>query len=397
LADIQEINMDSRNLVNAEKAKVLLDTESFNSWIAQANRSALAILGFNDSEIIEFVRTAFLTTSEELLKVPEYGFELDADGWIKGLSITWAKHAQSMHFGYRKQDIIEITRVIFGREEITIQEFERILLIFIQATFSTMNRQSANIFITSDKVLLKKRLWFESDFPGGVLNVMSLEEAVIFLDLFLKAKGKYHMSAHWSLNKGYWYLLSMRLKLPHFNVGDPIIDALSKRFEFILMALDEMGIQFYTGTNNDTMDNTLYHFNYLISLTTGIFDNLALKTNAKLGINYTDLRRVCINNNGGREFLREIRSKNQTLRDHISNYMGFINLIYTFRELVVHREGLANVSFEHMSDHWKANFITVDTEIRERLRACGDVPSELNPFTLWGLYNLHDSLYVDPR
>jgi len=258
---------------------------------------------------------------------------------------------------------------------------------------SMVNRETANIFITGDSVLLTKRLWFESHFPGGILNIMSLEEATIFLDLFLKRKGKYLISAHFSLNKGYWYLLSMRLKLPHYNVGDLMIDALSQRFEFVLMALDEIGIQFYLGTDNDTMDNTLYHFNYLITLTTGIFDNLALKTNTELGINFADMRKVCINNNTGREFLREVRRRNQTLRDHISNYMTFINLIYELRELIVHREGLAHTAFENRDDnHWRANLITINEDVRERLRTCGDVSSEFDPFTLWGFYQLHDFL-----
>lgn len=390
--------MDSRNLlVNIEKVKVLLDTNSFNSWINEGNRLAHAILGHYDSEIVDFVRTPLMTTSEELQRVPEYGFELDANAWIRGLSITRANSAQRIYFGYRKEDILSIAKVIFGRAEITDQEFERILLVFVQATLSLVNRETANIFITGDSVLLTKRLWFESHFPGGILNIMSLEEAAIFLDLFLKRKGKYLISAHFSLNKGYWYLLSMRLKLPHYNVGDLMIDALSQRFEFVLMALDEIGIQFYSGTNNDTMDNTLYHFNYLISLTTGIFDNLALKTNTDLGINFADLRKVCISNNGGREFLREVRGRNQTLREHISNYMTFINLIYEFRELIVHREGLAHTAFENRGDiRWRANLITINEDVRERLRICGDVSSEFDPFTLWGFYQLHDLLLLEP-
>ena len=390
--------MDSRNLLaNTEKVNVLLDTESFNSWIREGNRLALAILGHYDSEIIDFVRTPLVTTSEELQRVPEYGFELDANAWIRGLSITRAESAQRIYFGYRKEDILSIAKEIFAKAEITDPEFERILLVFVQATLSMVNRETANIFITGDSVLLKKRLWFESHFPGGILNIMSLEEATVFLDLFLKRKGKYLISAHFSLNKGYWYLLSMRLKLPHYNVGDLMIDALSQRFEFILMALDEIGIQFYLGTNNDTMDNTLYHFNYLITLTTGIFDNLALKTNTELGINFADLRKVCINNNGGREFLREVRSRNQTLRDHISAYMTFINLIYELRELIVHREGLAHTAFENRGDnHWRANLITMNEDVREGLRTCGDVSSEFDPFTLWGFYQLSNFLLLEP-
>ncbi len=61
-------------------------------------------------------------------------------------------------------------------------------------------------------------------------------------------------------------------------VVDKILDAFSSRFVFLLMALDEMGFQYYQGVDNDTMDNTLYHFNYFISLITGIFDSLAIRT-----------------------------------------------------------------------------------------------------------------------
>ena len=389
--------MDSRNLLtNIQKVNVLLDTSSFNSWINEGNRLAHAILEHYNPDLIEYVRTPALTTLEELKRIPKYDFEWNSNGWISGLTIIKADSTEEIFFAYRKRDILSIAKVIFGKTEITDQEFEKILLVFVQASLSVVNKETTNILITSDCLLLTKRLWFESHFPGVILNIMSLQEAIIFLDLFLKKKGKHLISANYSLNKGYWYLLSMRLKLPHYNVGDPIIDALSKRFEFILMALDEMGIQFYQGTNNDTMDNTLYHFNYLISLTTGIFDNLALKTNKQLGINFADLRKVSINNNGGREFLREVRSRNVTLREHISNYMTFINLIYKFRELVVHREGLACTAFENHDDNWRANFIKVNLDVRNRLRNCGDVGSEFDPFTLWGFYQLDDFLLLEP-
>jgi hypothetical protein len=395
------ISMDSRNLlVKTQRVQVLLDTNSYNSFIAQGNRNAIAIMGYFDSEFIQFVRTPIFTSSEHLQTIPEYAFELDADGWIRGISVSRINQSQKMSFGYKKETLFQIAQIVYEKHEITDEEFEKILLVFIQAIFSetrTFHEEIISIFITNEPVLLKKRLWFESHFPGRALNIMSLDEATIFLDLFHKKTGKYLMSTHWSLNKGYWYLLSMRQKIPHYNVGDPMIDALSKRFEFCLMALDEMGIQFFSGANNDTMDNTLYHFNYLISLITGIFDNLALKTNTQLGINYTDLRKVCINNNGGKEFLREVRSRNQELRDHISSYMNFINLIYEFRELVVHREGLAHTGFEDYGDlRWKANFITVNANIGDRIRTCGDMPSEFDPYTVWGYYNLHDFLLLEP-
>jgi len=392
--------MDSRNILSeTEKIEALIDSNSFHSLVVGGNRVASAILGFNDSRLVDFVRTPLATNLPELQAVPEYTFELDASSWIKCLSISVAYGTKRTFFGYRWEDIAAITQAIFGKAVISEQEFERVLLVFVQATLSmvNINKKTVNIFVTNESTLLKKRLWFESHFPGGTLNIMSVEEAGVFIDLFLKKQGKYRVSAFASLNKGYWYLLSMRLKLPHYNVGDQMLEALSQRFEFILMALDEMGIQFYSGTNNDTMDNTLYHFNYLITLMTGIFDNLALKTNSQLGINYADLRRVCINNNAGKEFLREIRERNQPIRDHIASYMGFINLIYEFRELVVHREGLVNTGFENRGDvRWRANFIRINMEIHDRLRTCGDTPSQFDPFTEWGFYQMGGFLLLDP-
>jgi hypothetical protein len=180
------------------------------------------------------------------------------------------------------------TRKVYDKDSINQEELDKILTVFIQAVFNSSEK--SNIYITNDKLLLKNRLWFESHSPNCPsatcpLNIMSVEEAALFIDLFFKKNEKYFASSRYALNKGLWYWFSMRLKLAHYNVGtptlgDPMIDALADRFYYALMALDEMGIQYFLGSNNDTMDDTLYHFNYLITLITGIFDNLALKTNS---------------------------------------------------------------------------------------------------------------------
>jgi len=275
-------------------------------------------------------------------------------------------------------------------------ELDRIVAVFIQAVFNRFEK--SNIYITDDKLLLKSRLWFESHFPGDSLNIMSVKEAVMFLDLFFKKNGNYYAASRYSLNKGLWYWLSMRLKLPHFNVGDPTIDALAFRFYYCLIALDEIGIQFYLGADNDTMDSTLYHFNYLISLITGIFDNLALKTNVHLRINFSDLRKVSLSNISGREFLRELTKKNKNIRDHISLYMNFIGLIYAFRETVVHREGLAKARFQYVGKDvkWKANFTQLSKEQMDYIKLCGDMKSELDPFTEWGVFVTGNNYFLEP-
>lgn len=390
-------NMDSRPILkDTKKIGVFLDSKTFDNLLKKKDRLAVAILRHHDSDSLDFIRNPSKTELSEINTITKYKIEVGDDSEIKSIQITKKESEEHMAFGYRKKDILSIAKKVCRKNEITDEELEAITTVFIQAIFNRFEK--SNIYITNNDLLLRNRLWFESHFPGYPLNIMSVEEAAIFLDLFFKKNESYFASSRYTLNKGYWYLLSMRLKLPHYNVGDPMVDALANRFYYSLMALDEMGIQYYLGTNNDTMDNTLYHFNYLITLITGIFDNLALKTNTQLGINFTDLRKVSINNNSGRVFLREVRDKRPDIRKHINNCVEFINLIYLFRELVVHREGLAKTGFENRNDDgkWKANFIKVNDEIKQKLRACGDKTSNYDPFTEWGFYELHTEYFLDP-
>jgi len=387
--------MDSRPLLrDARRIQVYIDSKTFDELLATKDRPAVAILRHHDSEHIVFVRSPLETKRDELRRIAEY--ELVVDSEIKSIEIKRADLSKSMPFGYRMEDILAIAKRIYGRDQITKSELDRIVAVFIQAVFNRFEK--SNIYITDDKLLLKSRLWFESHFPGDSLNIMSVKEAVMFLDLFFKKNGNYYAASRYSLNKGLWYWLSMRLKLPHFNVGDPTIDALAFRFYYCLIALDEIGIQFYLGADNDTMDSTLYHFNYLISLITGIFDNLALKTNVHLRINFSDLRKVSLSNISGREFLRELRKKNKNIRDHISLYMNFIGLIYAFRETVVHREGLAKARFQYVGKDvkWKANFTQLSKEQMDYIKLCGDMKSELDPFTEWGVFVTGNNYFLEP-
>jgi len=289
-----------------------------------------------------------------------------------------------MGFGYRKKDILDISKVIFEKVDISEEEYLKTQLVFVHAVFNRSTNK--NIFVTLNDVLLRNRLWLENHVPGVMLNIMTIEEVSEYLDLIYKYNEKYFITNIRRLSKWLWYWHSMRLKIPHFNVGDRYIDALATRATYVLMALDEIEMLFYQGINNDVMDSMLYHFNYLISLFTGIFDNLALRTNDQMGIKYTDLKKVSLNND---DFLIDIRNMNAVLREHIANNRNFIRLIYKFRELVIHREGLQTSSFRYGSDpSWEANFITISEEMGNRI-------NELNrdylydPFTIMGYYSIN--------
>ena len=224
---------------------------------------------------------------------------------------------------------------------------------------------------------------------------MSVDEASLFLDLFFKKKEQYLAPGNYRFRKGHWYRLSMRLKLAHYNLGDPILDALSDRFYYALIALDEIGIQYFLGPSNDTADTTLYHFNYLITLITGMFDNLALKTDDCLGINFSYKIRISLNNKSGRDFLTEINKRNPSIREHIKSYVEFINLIYSFRELVVHLEGLNGLIADYRE--WRAFFIKInDDEVKRILNSCGYKASDYDPFTRWGFYEPNKAKWTEP-
>jgi hypothetical protein len=46
-----------------------------------------------------------------------------------------------------------------------------------------------------------------------------------------------------------------------------------------------------------------------------------------------------LSKDSGEEFLEKIETFNPNLKQHINRYRDFINLIYEFREKVIHQEG----------------------------------------------------------
>jgi hypothetical protein len=394
--------MDCRELLKKGQITVFIDSKSFSDQLNRGNNKALAILKFNMSKEIDLIRTPFRTTHEELKKIPDYEIIKEADKIkslkiIRKMNLLGEESIGQYGFFYRMTDIQQIAEHIYQSDNLTEIQFNKILLIFFQAVFSRSDDK--NIFVTNESILLKNRLWFESHFPGGKLNIFSIDEAIGYLDIFLKYNEEYRASGYFNLNKGYWYLLSSRLKLPHYNVGSTYIDSLNNRFQYLLMSVDEIGLQYYQGANNDTMDNTMYHFNYSISLLTGIFDNLALHTNDSLGINFTPKIRISLSNGNGRDFLREVRRINPAIREHIQNHVNLIKLIYSLREIVIHREGLQQSGFEYHGEDdikWEANFIKINADIHEAIKRCRDSPEKYGYLSKWGVYTIHTDIFLEP-
>lgn len=369
--------MGSRPLLSdAARIWVLIDSRTFDDLLTKQNRLAMAILRYCDSNELMFARSPFETRHEELKAVMEYKLRDES-----GKPLVQIGRTESIF--YELKEIRKIAQNTYGRLQNAEDEMDRIRTVLVQRTLNRSKEPS--IYITDDKVLLRNRR----------IGAVSLEGASVFIDLLFKSKGKYCASSNYTLNKGYWYLLSMRLKLSHYNAGDQWMDALVFRFCHCLMALDEMGIAFFRGSGRDTI---LYHFSYLIMLMTGIFDNLALKTNTLLTKGFSDPRRVSLSKTSGREFLARVSSEKPIIRGHITQYMNFIQLIYTFRETVVHREALKKLVSFHYRDgpsEWEADLIPISDQQKNYIRTCRNIDGVPDDLSEWGLSEVSGQ-YLDP-
>jgi hypothetical protein len=152
------------------------------------------------------------------------------------------------------------------------------------------------------------------------------------------------------------------------------------------------GLSSYINLNDMLL--VFYHIEYLISLVTGIFDNLAVETSSMYNL-YFDPIRISLSNTSGNEFLKEVSKVNPNLKHHIDLNRDFINLIYLLREKVIHGEGLPRMIAPIVAN-W-SNFILVDDDqITNSIRQFGDKSSQYGIITEWGVLQTNANTYLDP-
>jgi len=396
------------------KLGIFLDTASIGRLLANSDDSTRKLLLQTDDDMFEFTRSEGGASDQLLSSIRQAEKRTNSAGDLTHLEINTQYGPSQYAFGYRSADVEAAGKFAFGKNALSLDEKERNQLVFIQSVLN--HHDGRNLFVTGDDILLRRRLWFESHFPGGRLNIATVQEAIEIIDLLAKSNGKYIVSRHYRANKGLWYWYSFRSKVPFYNVpptiatGSPTLEELNRRhimesfasrFVFLLTSIDEMGIQYYSGADNDTMDSTLYHFNYFISLITGIFDSLAIETKDRLHLRFEDDRnpsRTSLSTRTGRYFLAALREVNRPLRQHINSRVSFINLIYSLRESFIHREGLRETGFEFRSqdERWRANFLKIPEEISSAIRQLGDRARPYDVASEWGVYRDRSGQYLLP-
>lgn len=394
--------MNSRPFMKkTNRLRILVDSSSIDKTLPTSSRRSIALFKYQNSRLLEFLRTPETVENAHLQEIVRFEKKYRSNGSLYSIEMIKEGSKSRYAFTYRIEQIEEIGKIICKKQELTAEERKAIELVFIQATLNFPDE--LGILITANNILLENRLWFESHFPGGILNIVTIEEAVEVVDLFLKYNGINPISDYVNTNKGYWYWLSFRTKVPFYHVTKrgalferPILDEFAQKFVFLLMSVDEIGFQYYSGVNNDTMDSIAYHFNYFISLVTGIFDSLAIHTKNQYKLVFKDSNnpaRTSLRNDTGKRFLQALKKENPNLRKHINDYVDFIKAIYLLRELVIHREGLEQATYANSGAGWKANFFNIPQELISHLRSCGDMNEKYEPWTKFGVYG---KVFLEP-
>ena len=391
--------LTSRPLVpEGARLPVLIDTACFSRLLSKGDVSAKALLEYSGSKYFEFLRTPGDTEHGELRSVLAYSEKRDEKGMLGAIEIAGDESGSKTCFDYLAEDVERVGQQIYGKKCLDSSERETATLPFVLVALSLYGlRDSSRILITDREVLLKNRLRLEAGFPGQPQNIVSFEEAKEIMDLFLKYRSKYYIVHSFGCDKGLYYWLSFRSRVPHFHVCKPILNAFATRFVYLLTSVDEIGFQYYSRADNNAMDSMMYHFNYFVSLVSGVFDSLAIETRDVYSLGFEQHpNKVSLNPKVGRDFLKEVRKSNRELRHHITEYANFMKLIYELRELVVHRELLGRMAIGSCRDMgpWRMNLFRISRDIALLIRASGDRSSKGDQITPWGVYRLADTEYL---
>ena len=290
---------------------ICLDSESISSVSQSSKEIVDRILLYHKSKntYYNFFRSAY-PSSELLSTVPKAQYTTASED--QQLAYTISKNA------------LKRSRISDGEKSFLLFICNYSGLSKTHKVTNTGHNIKDKVFVTENEDFLAKRFSFdrsvslESFFPGII--IVNLKDCINIMDLFAKARDLYFRSHNTNANmtKGYWYWIFFRYKIPHYNVAPPtssslttqndILHAFAKRFCYLLIAVDELGKLHYFKNEDEIM--MLYHFNYIISLITGIFDNLAIHTYQKYNIRFPSDNipsHTSINSKVGRDFWMKLK------------------------------------------------------------------------------------------
>jgi len=208
------------------------------------------------------------------------------------------------------------------------------------------------------------------------------EYAVDLIRILLVNLGYFYLTPKYSVNEGYYYLFrfmklfweyqfawSVVVNAHDKSLGEQIFnqfDSLSTRLEFLCRSADKTSYYALKCPNNDTQDNALYHFGYLIMLITGVFDDLAwiIDELYSLKMSRRDVILKIPPDKASTKFYNSLISANKDLHNYLtdSETQKKILLFYPLRDSLQHRQFIKGIHYRNMSNGCEKNLFRISLE-----------------------------------
>lgn len=405
--------MDSRDILRqCESLLVLFDTPALKND-DPPNDHVKRVLHFVFYDHFHYIRIPSDPRNSELENIEEISIQkinnesiqVSYPGLRRGAVDTDRFHPQSY-----------MTTNIADPIPITDEKLKRINI--FRAIDRTKPEDQSSIFVTSDDEILSNRRRLEEDITHSneLLTLMNPEEASELLGIFMRNKMDFiyfHNFNGDSFRHGLtlWADTVSKILQPRPH-RDEYISAITDRYESLLIALDRIGQQYYSGAHNESDLLTRYHFNNAISLLSGVTDVLALHIrdfyDISLQDHHTNIR------TGDHQLLPEMKSHNKNLYNFLQRNHPVIELIHLIRNDIVHKEGIIKRGpgyelHEEYKSNWKSQIIelnNLDEKKRQKFSAyyqqLDDEIEAYDPVTKWGIITtsgeptIHKNTSIEP-
>lgn len=270
---------------------------------------------------------------------------------------------------------------------------------------------SRNFFVTADPDILSNKGIVETRFEVAILP---LDKALECADLYLKRHGCYYVKPpSYHADRLLYYVVEARQLLPAFRTAWSValssrdgtifsehileyLESLMGRFLRMLYARDRIGYQFFKRADNNTQDEMLYHLDYFIVLTTGLFDSLAWHTNYRHALRLTRLNvglRMEPGARGEPIFLQRLAPKNPNLHSFILTPANrdLVYLFYPLRDSIQHRHISFGIGYDNIVEGWRCNFVKLSPDAADAIRRI-DTADASDLTSCWGVF---ENLYPD--
>lgn len=350
----------------ALKLKVVLDIPTLTT------QSSKTLMQYPDNDIFELIGIGSLNDRKTATLIFE-------NKEPRNIKIDFPQNPNiptKYGFNYLRQDIERLAKYLNTTYEQLLPGF----MFSEMASVMTRFDEAKVIFITENQILLDNKILDKFGFsdlqPHSILHP---DEAIVFIDLFAKSNKTYFTSPHCYANKGLWYLYSMKSKVFNFQLPWSIvvyadtsfpnkqefmdaIESLGDRITDMLIAVDEIGMCYYEGSNNDTLDTTIYHLNYWIALFTGVLDSLGWITKHRYQIIYDDFAKQSIRKSKkskNNKFLNLVFAQNAPLSKLLDKNKQIIDFMYDPRNIVIHRHRLKGTRYQNKTESLSLNLIKI--------------------------------------